>query len=233
MTTALDLISGAMRLIGVLAEGEQPTPEEAQDALDAMNQLLDSWANIGCVVHSVQVQDIPWLSGVVSKTVGPAGQFVGNRPVMVRESTYYTADDIDYDLQVISEQDYNDISLKDLGGSYPSFLYVNMTHPAATLTLYPKPSMDIVLHLSSVAELSQIPTLETELSLPPGYIRAFRYNLACEIAAEFGVEPPPTVQKNAWLSLRLIKRTNSKNNRTGIMRLPSPLVSSTSNIYEG
>ena len=36
--------------------------------------------------------------------------------------------------------------------------------------------------------------LNTTLSFPPGYLRCFKYNLACEIAAEFGVEAPPTVR---------------------------------------
>ncbi|MEY2916064.1 MAG: hypothetical protein RL454_993, partial [Actinomycetota bacterium] len=42
-TTAGDQINGALRLLGVLAEGETPSSATSQDALNAMNQMLDSW----------------------------------------------------------------------------------------------------------------------------------------------------------------------------------------------
>lgn len=39
MTTAGDQINGALRLLGVLAEGETPSAETSQDALSALNQM--------------------------------------------------------------------------------------------------------------------------------------------------------------------------------------------------
>ena len=42
-TTAGDQINAALRLIGQLAEAETPTAATSQDALAAMNQMLDSW----------------------------------------------------------------------------------------------------------------------------------------------------------------------------------------------
>ena len=42
MTTALDLITGALRKINVLAAGEVPQASEQQDALAVLNDLLDT-----------------------------------------------------------------------------------------------------------------------------------------------------------------------------------------------
>ena len=41
--TANDQINGALRLLGVLAEGETPSAATSQDALAALNQMIDSW----------------------------------------------------------------------------------------------------------------------------------------------------------------------------------------------
>ena len=41
--TAGDQINRALRLLGVLAEGETPSASESQDALMALNQMIDSW----------------------------------------------------------------------------------------------------------------------------------------------------------------------------------------------
>ena len=84
----------------------------------------------------------------------------------------------------------------------------------------------------SVKELTQPATLATELVLPPGYLRAFKYNLACEIAPEFGVEPSATVQRIAMTSKRNLKRINNPND---VMSMPYPLVGARQkyNIYSG
>ena len=40
-TTAGDQINRALRLLGVLAEGETPSAEVSQDALIALNQMME------------------------------------------------------------------------------------------------------------------------------------------------------------------------------------------------
>lgn len=47
MATALDVIKRSMRLIGALAEGEQPTAEQAADALVALQAMLGEWETRG------------------------------------------------------------------------------------------------------------------------------------------------------------------------------------------
>jgi hypothetical protein len=73
--------------------------------------------------------------------------------------------------------------------------------------------------------------LTTTLSFPPGYKRAFKFNLACEIAAEFGVEPPASVRRLAMVSKRNLKRQNAPKD---VMSLPAFLMGKQRfNIYTG
>ena len=73
----------------------------------------------------------------------------------------------------------------------------------------------------SVRPLTNPAALDTVLAFPPGYLRAFRYNLACELAAEFGVEPSPQVQRIAMYSKRNLKRIN---NPDDLMAMPAALM---------
>jgi hypothetical protein len=234
MTTAADQINGALRLLGVLAEGETPSSETSQDALTALNQMIDSWNTERLAVFSTQDQVETWPPGAISRTFGPTGDIVGNRPVLVDDATYFRdpASGISYGLKLINQQQYNGIAVKTVTSTYPQVLWVNMTYPNIELYVYPVPTKVLEFHIVSVQELSQPANLTTTLAFPPGYLRCFRYNLACEMAPEFGVEPSPQVQRIAMTSKRNLKRIN---NPDDIMALPYSIVGTRQrfNIFAG
>ena len=233
-TTAGDQINGALRLIGQLAEGETPSAATSQDALTAMNQMIDSWSIERLAVFSTQDQMFMWPPGAISRTLGPTGDFVGNRPVLLDDSTYFRdpANNISFGIKILNQQQYNGIAVKTVTSTYPQVIWINMTYPNIEMYVYPVPTKVLEWHFVSVSELTQPATLATVLTFPPGYLRAFRYCLACEIAAEFGVEPSPQVSRIAMTSKRNLKRIN---NPDDIMSLPYSIVGTRQryNIFAG
>ena len=234
MTTAGDLINGSLRLIGVLAEGETPSAETSQDALTAMNQMIDSWNTERLSVFSTQDQVFIWPAGELSRTMGPSGDFVGNRPVLLDDATYYRdpSTNVSYGIKFINQQQYDGIAVKTVTSTYPQVIFTNMTYPNIEMFVYPRPTRALEWHFISVEELTKPAMLDTELTFPPGYLRAFRYGLACELAPEFGVEPSPRVQRIAMTSKRNLKRIN---NPDDIMSMPYSIVATRQrfNIYAG
>ena len=234
MATAGELINGALRLLGVLAEGETPSAETSADALNAMNQMIDSWNTERLSIYNTQDQTFNWPADEVIRTLGPTGDFVGNRPVLLEDSTYFRdpSTNVSFGVKFINQQQYNGIAVKTVTSTYPQVIWVNMTMPNITMAIYPKPTRLLEWHFVSVQELTQPATLATNIILPPGYQRAFRYNLACELAPEFGVEPSRQVQRIAMTSKRNIKRIN---NPDDIMSLPYSLVATRQrfNVYAG
>lgn len=231
--TAGDQINRALRLLGILAEGETPSASMSQDALMAMNQMIESWNTERLSTFVTQDQVFTWPSGEISRTLGPSGEFVGLRPVLVDDATYFKAPNgVSYGIKMINQQQYNGIAVKTVTSTYPQVLWVNMGYPDITLTIYPRPTQDLEWHIVSVQELTQPATLSTQLHFPPGYLRAFTYNLAMEFAPEFGVEPSPQVQRIAMTSKRDLKRIN---NPDDVMALPYALVANRQrfNIYAG
>jgi hypothetical protein len=222
-TSAGELINGALRLIGVLAEGETPSAETASDALVAMNQMIDSWGTERLAVFTTQEQVFTWPNNQLSQTLGPSGDFIGNRPILLDDATYFVdpSTNISYGIKIINQQQYDGIAVKTVTSTFPQVLWINTNYPNVDLHVYPVPTRALEWHFISVAELSQPAALSTLLAFPPGYLRAFRYNLACEFAPEFGVEPSPQVQRIAMASKRNIKRIN---NPDDIMSLPYSIV---------
>ena len=234
MTTTADIIYGSLRLIGVLAEGETPSAATAQDALAAMNQMIDSWNTERLAVFSTQDQVVMWPPSTRSRTMGPTGDIVALRPVLVDDASYFRdpASGISFGLKLINQQQYNGIAVKTVTSTYPQVMWVNMTYPNIEMYVYPVPTKVLEFHIVSVQELSAPATLGTDLAFPPGYLRAFRYNLACELAPEFGVEPSRQVQRIAMTSKRNLKRIN---NPDDIMALPYSIVATRQrfNIFAG
>jgi hypothetical protein len=232
-TTAGDQINRALRLLGVLAEGETASADTSQDALVALNQMIDSWNTERLSVFSTQDQIFSWPSSEIKRTLGPSGDFVGNRPVQLLDSTYYIAPSgVSYGIKFINQDQYDGIAVKTATSTFPQVIFVNNTYPDIEMYVYPKPTQTLEWHFISVEELTQPATLATELHFPPGYMRAFAYNLAMEIAPEFGVEPSPQVQRIAMTSKRNLKRIN---NPDDVMSMPYGIVANRQrfNIYAG
>lgn len=232
--TAGDQINRALRLLGVLAEGETPSASMSNDALVALNQMIDSWNTERLSTFVTQDQVYTWPAGVISRDIGPSGDFVGNRPISMDDATYYRdpGTNVSFGIKFINQQQYDGIAVKTVSSTYPQVAWVNMGFPDVTITIYPRPTRDLEWHFVSVQELDRPADLATVMYYPPGYLRAFTYALAMEIAPEFGVEPSPQVQRIAMTSKRDLKRIN---NPDDVMSMPYALVATRQrfNVYAG
>jgi hypothetical protein len=223
----------------MLAEGETPSAATAQDSLMALNQMIDSWNTERLSVFSTIDQIVNWPVGSINETLGPSGSLVrlngtAVRPVLVDDSTYFKdpGTGVSYGVKLINQQQYNGIAVKTVTSTFPQVVFVNMTYPDIDIFIYPRPTRLLEWHFISVQELTQPANLSTDILFPPGYLRAFTYNLACEIAPEFGVEPSPQVQRIAMYSKRNLKRIN---NPDDVMSMPYAIVATRQrfNVYAG
>jgi hypothetical protein len=74
MTQPIDIISRALKDIGALAAGETPAPEDAQDAFDMLNDMLDQWSNESMMIYYKTEIIFPVTPGQTQYTIGPGGQ---------------------------------------------------------------------------------------------------------------------------------------------------------------
>lgn len=221
-------------MLGVLAEGETPSASVSADALMALNQMIDSWNTENLSIFATTDQTIVWPAGQATRTLGPSGNLPGTntRPVTLDDSTYYVVNGISYQIQIVGDEQYSEIAVKTIQSPYPSVIYVNNSYPDMTLTLYPVPTQALTFHFLGPTVLDQPATLATELSFPPGYLRAFVYNLALEIAPEFGIDPAKDIRRVAMSSKHDIMRINSP---VDVLQMPSSLLVGTDfgNIFVG
>ena len=188
MATAQTIVDRALRLVGAIASGEDPTADESADALVALNHLLQSWQaeKLGFYTYA----DTAYTASAAdySYTVGPSGNFaLTPRPGKI-ENAYARVSDIDYIIEIVSEQRWNAIANKTDTGEIPQFAYYEPTLPTGTLLVYPVPSASVSIHIVTGTPLPELATLATTVAGPQGGERARSYNLAMEMAGEDGNE---------------------------------------------
>lgn len=208
MATARDRIKRAMRLIGVYSIGEEPSDDEAQDGLVALNAMLDSFSNDKQMIYAPTLDTIAWSGNTASYTVGPSGTVITPRPMSLLDSCYYVLGNVSYPLIPLTVDEYNELTLKTLNTTNPQYIWFNPTYPNAEITLFPTPSTGISLKLWSNKRLLSIPDLTTQVDLPPGYTDLIDYNLAERLAPEYEVPVPAAVARQAMLTRKTLARTN-------------------------
>jgi hypothetical protein len=232
MATAVSMIERAMRLAGNLGVGEALEAAEAEDGLEALNSMLDSWSTDEMFVYVLSQDAIALTPGLATYTIGPSGSTISGRPVVVNPATYLVIGGISYPITLSTTEQYSDITLKALDTAIPQVLWANPTFPNMTLTLYPVPNIAATLQLWSLKTLQSFPALTTILQLPPGTEEAVVMSLAEVFCLEFSTEPSRTLVRKAAAARKRIRRVNY---RPRFLELPAEVLAGGSrfNIYSG
>lgn len=222
-TSALDIITGAAKLLGVVFKSEALSSDEANDGLIVLNDMLDSWSNDGLVTYA-HTLDTLTLTGATSYTIGTGGTFNTSRPINIITAVVRNSS-VDYPLKIITPEEYQtQIAAKSVTSQIPEYLTYDNGYPLGTIKMYTVPVTGSSLILLSNKPLSNLAALTTTVDLPPGWKRALKTNLAIELAAQYDQEPAASVVTNAAKSLGAIKRAVSINTA-------KPFISMTSRPY--
>lgn len=213
--SAQDLISSALRLIGVLASGEQVAIADANDALTVLAHMIDAWNGERLTIFSIRSDDYAFVLGQQSYTIGPGGNFNTNRPAKIigMSSILLTnpSNPIEVPITMYSVTEWQtEIPVKVVNSSFPQVCYDDGGFPLRTLNFWPIPALQQNnLRIYSWQQLGIPPTLRTLLNFPQGYAEALRYNLAVRLAPEFQAQLQPIVQQIAIESLARVKTMNA------------------------
>lgn len=291
-TTALDLVTGALRSINALEAGETPNANDSSDALQVLNDLLESWSADKLFIYAGVENILAWTPGQYQYTIGNpiggsfSGTLVGGSPTIsnvtvpatlviggtitdlnsqvppgttvlsfnavaqtvtmsanalstvnpaetftfttpgnfgiarplrvTRAFTRITSSGttgIDYPIDVDTTGDkYSAIGLKGIPGPWPILLWYNPTFPLGNIYCYPNPQLAGSLHLWTDLLFQDLTVPTQVISLPQGYARAIKKNLALELVPEYGKIGSTRLAmltKQAETSVAIIKKLNA------------------------
>lgn len=173
--------------------------------------MLGRWnAELGPIFGQV-AESLTWTASQASRTIGTGGNFNTERPQQIILAQYRDANNVDRDLPILTHDEYQRIEDKATTGDVPEVLGYNPTYSSATGTLfvYPVPTANFTLRLTSIKTLSSISDATATLTLPPGYEDAFMWGLMCRLASEWGVPIDPYWAQQAYESKKALEQINS------------------------
>lgn len=192
--TGTELLKQARYANGSLGDGVTMTADEVATDLIALNMLLATW-------------DIDYYAAVTEAftlTANTAaytwklttGDITTDRPVDLLDQTYILRGDISYPVRLITSAVYQAIGNKTVTGM-PELIFFDPMMPAANLHLYPVPDAADVIYLTSLKALAEITDATAEIALHQDMVGALKWNLAVELAPNYGVPVTPLMQLRA------------------------------------
>jgi hypothetical protein len=211
--TVRELINGSLRLLGVLASGEDCSASEAADSLAALDAMLNSWSTERLSVMSTTERNVILTASKNTYTIGAGGDIDIPRPAQIYDvsavypsgpgETYISLDEITLD-------EYSAYAYIAYETPIPQSFYLNPGFPFTNISFVGRPQAGTKIRFWTWDELSQYTSVNAVLALAPGYERALRYCLAVELAPEFGKEPSAAVVQTAETAKTNIQRMNAQ-----------------------
>lgn len=211
MSTVADLINGALEVMGVLAAEETCTAAEQTSAFNALNRMLDTWANERLALFATRRDSYVLTAGLNPHTIGTEGSptFTATRPMKVERASIVLASspNAELPLTICTDAEWQLVQGKVTTG-LPLYLWPQMTHPLVSLWLNPVPVEADTLVLYTPQQIGRFASVSTTFDMPPGYEEAIVYNLAKRLCPTFGVKLSDEAADIAANSFADLKRNN-------------------------
>lgn len=220
--TTLDLITAALKRLGVISGIETPAADLAQDSLARLNELVESWSTENLTLWTqVATPATGLLANQPFYTVGPAAMIpVTNRPAWIDSVSWMLpgSTPIEYKLTPLLKIEWEQERVKQLTSTQATHFYYQADYPVGSLMLWPRPSSTFSLLVYLPQTVNTPATLSTVLTVPPGYWRALRDHLALELAPEVGRPIDPALAQSAIDAKAQLQRVNF---RSRVLQMPA------------
>jgi len=214
--SATSLITRALRLLGVVDAVDTPAAEDLAIGKTALDAFVDSLGLERASMYAIARTVYPLVAGTQTYTIGTGGVFNQVRPNWIDAFSVRPDRTATPVLELprgtpLTIEAWQAVPAKATTGLYPTALFYDhaWTSGLGVITVYPVPTTsvcDLVLYTPTAAV--RFVDLTTIYTLPPGWERMYHFNLAREMAPDFGAPVPAFVDQVAGQSLAAIKRAN-------------------------
>lgn len=182
--TAGDLVTDALRELGVLNAVDPPSGEDAALGLARLNGILDSLNAKGSGVYAEAFSSFVLTPSLNPHTIGPTGTWVvAQRPEAILDAALVLpgAPAVYQPIAIHDVTWFEALSVPALPSIYPTDLYYEKAWPNGTLRFWPVGTTAYSVRLLLRVVLAALAWGDT-FTLPPGYQEFLMFRLAVNLA---------------------------------------------------
>ena len=181
MPTAQQILTRSAKAIGYLGRTEVLTAQDANDGLDALNSLVQSWAGENLMSYANQTITHTLVPNTSSYSIGSGGDINTTRPDNITQAWIRDDNSLDYPMTILPQDRWNNIGMKSITSQIPTTLFYDPQYPLGVINIFPSPLQAYELRANAVQQLTAFSTMTHSLSVPPPYERAYILNCALEL----------------------------------------------------
>lgn len=175
--------------------------------------MLDAWLAERLMAFSLNIDEFALVPSQQVYTYGLGGNFNKPRPAKIERVSIVSltnpAQPLEIPIDYLTDWDWQNVPVKIIPTTLPQAVYDDGSYPLRNMSYWPIPNVVSNTRIYVWQQLNQFPDLTTDLQFPPAYRKAIRYNLAVDLAPEWGMQIPQTVIATALESKGIVKSINA------------------------
>ncbi len=191
-TTRDAMITRALRILGVIAQGESPTATMITEGSEALNDLVKAWEADGMPLWAIRQYDMPLTANQADYVFGPSSAIATDKPLRMSAGFFHNGtSNIDIPMVVLTRDEYNRLGNKTATGQPVQFWY-NPEKTTGTLHVFPVPNAAAAASGNFLKLIYQRPFEDFNAAtdtpdFPQEWFQAVKFGLAEVLAPEYGV----------------------------------------------
>lgn len=187
------IISSALRKLGVLELGATPDSDTVTNSAQALNLMIKQWMTDGIKLWTVVEYTLPLVANKNSYTIGPSGDLVTDKPLKLIQAflrNTQVTPNIDTPMQIFSKEQYNVLGSKNSTGT-PNSVFLDPNTTYSTVYIYLTPDSNVAtnyqMHLVVQKPIDDILTSSSVPNFPVEWMQSLVWGLADQLALEYGL----------------------------------------------
>ena len=180
------LIAGALRIVGAIAQGETPNATMVTEASESLNMLVKAWQADGMPIWVTKEYTLNLTNGV--NTYTPTTKLLK----VIQAWNHNSASNVDIPMRIITREEYNRLGNKTSSGN-PIQLYHEPQLTTSLVKVFPTPGPTEVTYntikMVYQKEFDDLDSATDNPEFPHEFFDALKFGLANRLSFEYGVEP--------------------------------------------
>ena len=186
------IITGALRILGVLSTGQTPDPGQVTEAAEALNIFVKALEAEGMPQWGINDYAVPLTAAAATYEIGVGRTIDTPKPLKVLQAwNHDSTSNVDIPMRLLTRQEYNMLGNKTSSGN-PIQFYYEPKLDYGVLHVFPVPgsteAANNTVYITYQRTFEDFLIAGNTPDFPQEWLETLKYGLAVRLASEYGID---------------------------------------------